>query len=102
MIVYNTTFHADDAFRQQFLDWVKSEFVPRALSSGTLSEPRLTKVLVTGDDNGSSYSLQFRAGSLDDLSRWYEEVGNDLMESLTKKFGNAVAGFSTLLEEVEL
>lgn len=69
---------------------------------GRLSEPRLTLVLNAEESDGRNYSLQFRASDVDTLRAWYEEVGDDLVEEMAKRFGHQVAGFSTLLEEVDL
>lgn len=103
MIIYNTTFHADKSIDKEFIEWIRREYIPKALAGGILAEPRLTRVFGHESDNGGqSYSLQFRAESLDGLSRWYESIGNSLVDSVAGKFGNAVAGFSTLLEEMEL
>ena len=71
-------------------------------STGGLSEPRLTLVLNAEESDGRNYSLQFRANDVDTLRAWYEEVGDDLVEEMAKRFGHQVAGFSTLLEEVDL
>ena len=79
MIVYNTTFHAHNDAVERFLEWLRAEYIPRATVDGRLSEPRLTLV---------------RA--------WYEDVGDNLVEEMAKRFGHQVAGFSTLLEEVDL
>ncbi len=102
MIVYNTTFHAHNDAVEQFLQWLREEYVPKAVGDGRLTEPRLTLVLNAEESDGKNYSLQFRATDMDTLRNWYEEVGDDLVEVMTTKFGQKVAGFSTLLEEVDL
>ena len=54
------------------------------------------------ESDGINYSLQFRSESTDVLRNWYEEVGDDLLVELSNTFGQKVAGFSTLLEEIDL
>lgn len=102
MIVYNTTFNAEEAIADEFIVWLKKEYVPKATKSGKLTDPRLTSVLSHDNGNGKNYSLQFRTESIDELDDWYKDCGYELVELLTKQFGNKVAGFSTLLEEMEL
>ena len=46
--------------------------------------------------------MQFTFNSLDDLDNWDKNKGLELNEALIKKFEDKVAGFSTLLEEIEL
>lgn len=102
MIVYNTTFHAHNDAVERFLEWLRAEYIPRAIVDGRLSEPRLTLVLNAEESDGRNYSLQFRASDVDTLRAWYEGVGDDLVEEMAKRFGHQVVGFSTLLEEVDL
>lgn len=85
-----------------FLNGSRGEYIPRATVDGRLSEPRLTLVLNAEESDGRNYSLQFRASDVDTLRAWYEEVGDDLVEEMAKRFGHQVVGFSTLLEEVDL
>lgn len=102
MIVYNTTFHAHKDESQRFVEWLRSDYVPAAVKDGRLTQPRLTLVLNAEASDGSNYSLQFYATDIDTLQQWYEQVGDGLLMRMTKIFGNSVAGFSTLLEEVAL
>ncbi len=102
MIVYNTTFHAHNDAVEQFLQWLRREYIPKAIGDGRLTDPRLTLVLNAEESDGKNYSLQFRAADVDTLRDWYEAVGDDLVEIMASKFGQKVAGFSTLLEEVDL
>ena len=102
MIVYNTTYHAHTSVNDDFLDWLRREYIPAATRDGRLTEPRLTVVLNAEADDGTNYSLQFRARSLDTLRAWYESGGDDLVVAMSQRFGHRVAGFSTLLEEMEL
>lgn len=102
MIVYNTTYHAHNAIAEEFLAWLKSNYIPKAVCDGRLAEPRLTTVMNAEESDGINYSLQFRSESTDVLRNWYEEVGDDLLVELSNTFGQKVAGFSTLLEEIDL
>lgn len=102
MIVYNTTYHAHNSVAEKFLVWLKDTYIPRALCDGRLIEPRLTTVMNAEESDGINYSLQFRSESVEVLRNWYEETGDDLVVELSKIFGQKVAGFSTLLEEIDL
>ena len=47
MIIYNTTFHADKSIDKEFIEWIRREYIPKALAGGILAEPRLTRVFDT-------------------------------------------------------
>lgn len=102
MLIYNTTYHTETSCCQEFIDWLRSEYIPTALQRGELSEPRIARILSQERDAGVSISLQFNVADLDMLSRWYEACGSVLIEAVQQKFGQRVAGFSTIMEQIDL
>lgn len=102
MIIYNTTYHVETAIASQFIAWLKDFYIPSATESKHLTQPQLTKILSAQEDEGESYSLQFKADSVVILESWYRNVGCKLVDSLTAKFGQKVVGFSTLMQTIEI
>ncbi|MCP9611180.1 DUF4286 family protein [Coprobacter tertius] len=98
MIIYNTTYQVDKETIDEFILWLKENYIPRAMIRGELSEPQLCKVITPDDYEGSSFSLQFHVKDTRILSLWYEKVGKILQEELVTCFGEKVVGFNTLLE----
>lgn len=102
MVVYNTTYHVADSHEREFIEWIRSCFIPRAVECGTLVRPQLA--LVMGREEGSdgnSYSLQFHVQSVDALEVWYRRTGAALVSELERQFGSHVAGFSTLMTVID-
>ncbi|MDR0430114.1 MAG: DUF4286 family protein [Tannerellaceae bacterium] len=99
MIVYNTTFHIDNDILDATLSYLKKTYIPKAIESGLLHSPCLHKVLHTAD-NGENYAIQFRTKNIDTLNYWLEKEGKTLHQSLLNLFGSKIAGFTTLLEEI--
>lgn len=102
MIVYNTTFHIDSKALEEALKYLKEEYIPRATASGFLHTPGLLRVMHTAEDEGVSYSVQFRVKNVDTLNFWLQHEGKTLQQGLVNRFGHQIAGFTTLLEEIEL
>lgn len=101
MIVYNTTFHIDNGVLEEGLTFLKEVYLPRAIESGFLLNPLLRRVLNTAEDEGMSFSVQFHVKNADTLNFWLENHGNILHQELVDRFGQKIAGFTTLLEEIE-
>lgn len=101
MIIYNTTFQVADADAAQFLQWLRSTYVPQAVASTQLTEPRLARVMASKDE-GRSYALQFTVPSLAVLQQWHRQVGRALQQQLVAEFGSRVVGFSTMMEIVDI
>lgn len=100
MIVYNTTFHIEKDCVEACLDYLKKEYIPCAMADGSLQQPCLRRVLFVQDE-GESYALQFHVDDVDTLNDWLEKEGHAMHKLLTDRFGHQVAGFTTLLEELD-
>lgn len=102
MIIFNTTFHAEDDVLDDYITFMKEVYIPRAAGSGFLHEPRFARIHSQHEESGSSYSLQFMVKNVDTLNHWFAMEGQTLQEEMTARFGNKALGFVTLLEEIEL
>lgn len=99
MIIYNVTSNIDKTVHDQWLIWIK-EHIPHVLSTGCFIEAKLTKVLVD-DDQGATYSIQYRAKSRQDLERYYSDFADTLRQDAVKRFGDKVLAFRTELEVID-
>lgn len=102
MIVYNTTFHVEKGIQHESLDYLRAEFIPKAIESGILNKPCLRKILHESEDEGVNFSVQFHVEDIETLNNWLQKEGQFLHKDLIDRFGSQIAGFSTLLEEIEL
>lgn len=101
MIVYNTTFHVAKEIEEEGLEYLKKIYIPQAMSSGFLMNPCLRRVMHTSPEDGVSFSVQFHVKNVDTLNFWLQKEGNALHKELVNRFGHQIAGFSTLLEDIE-
>jgi hypothetical protein len=101
MIIYHTTFHVDEDVVAESIAFLKQIYIPKATQSGLLHSPALHRVLQE-DEEGASISVQFRVEDQKTLHRWMQHEGVGIQRELVARFGNKVAGFSTLLDEIKL
>lgn len=102
MIIYNTTFHIASDILDEGTEFLKNEYIPSAIKDGALSNPRLCKIMFADTEDGESFSVQFHVKDIDTLNRWIEKEGKMLHHALGVRFKDKLAGFSTLLEEIEI
>lgn len=103
MYIYNTTFHVMNEVKDEFINWLKTEYVPKAISKRLLSNPQLALIMAKDkSDTGVNLALQFYVESIDDLDEWYKSPGRELVEAMTTKFSNKVGGFSTIMKLMEV
>lgn len=102
MVTINTTFHVDEEIKQDFMDYMRSKYIAGAVIDKKLISARLFRIHAQKVEGGISYSVQFAFDNLNDLDNWDKNKGLKLNKDLVDKFQDKVAGFSTLLEEIEL
>ena len=103
MIIYHTTFHLSNEVFLRGLDYLKSIYIPGAVRSGMLNNPRMMRVInEDADVNGVSLSIQFNVADMDVFNKWVRKEGVAMQKALAEKFSDEVAGFSTFLEEIDL
>ena len=98
MYIFNTTYHAETAVKDDFTAWLRQVYIPAATLCGRLTAPQLCRVIAGETSEGENFSLQFRVTDRRTLEVWYDKTGADLDLSMRKRFGNRVLGFNTLLE----
>lgn len=100
MLIYNTTFHAEDDVHDNFMIWLKESYIPEVEKYGVLRAPRLCRLL-SHHDEGTAYSLQWEVEDSACLHRWHLDQGKKFNDELIKLFNDRVIGFPTLMEIVE-
>ena len=101
MYLYNTSFHTESSIAETFVAWLKTIFIPEAMSSGLFSEASLGKILLEIEPGTSSYTLQLKDSELDRAREWNDTIGNSLRSVIIKKFGGKVVFFVTFIEIID-
>lgn len=101
MYLYNTSFHTESSIAETFVAWLKTIFIPEAMSSGLFSEASLGKILLEIEPGTSSYTLQLKASELDRAREWNDTIGNSLRSVIIKKFGGKVVFFVSFIEIID-
>lgn len=101
MIVYNTTFHIENGTQDEALEYLKKSYISKAIASGFLLQPCLRRVMQAESEEGVSFCVQFHVKNMDTLNYWLQNEGAALHKDLVNRFGHKIAGFSTLLEDID-
>lgn len=100
-MIHNTTYLVGKESEQRFLQWLRSNYIPAAIETGLVYDAKLMKVLTT-EEEGISYSLQFTSKDVRDLNTFKKGffASNEL--ELRSQFGERVLYFSTILKPCEI
>lgn len=100
MLIYNVTTGLDKEIEQEWLLWMQETHIPEVMGTHMFVGYKLFKVLTQDNEQSVSYAVQYSAQSLDQLERYLEKFAPSLREEVKKKFGDRLASFRTVLEEV--
>ena len=101
MYLYNVTVNVEDDVHDQWIDWMKSKHVPDVMATGCFVANRMLKVLSEIENNGTTYSLQYYFGKMEDYQRYQDKFVKGLQAEHTERFKDKYVAFRTLLEIIE-
>lgn len=103
MLIYNTSFHVDgEDHLSEFLQYMRDEYLPTALSGGYLRNPRFVRLLTNIGDGLLGYSLMMETDGVATLKSYKKEIEPDLDQKFVAKFGDRILRFSTTMTEITL
>ena len=100
MIIYNTTFSIPKELQNEFLDFIRDEYIPLSTKNNLIKEPRLTRVFSKDDDEDYSLLLNLKPIQLNSW-KWNKMYGRKLY-FCNEKIQTNILGFTTLLQPIEL
>jgi len=94
MHIYNITFNIEESVHQEWLQWMKEEYIPEMLATGKFSQALMSKVLVNEEMGGITYSVQYQTKDRKTLDLYYQEDAERLQKKLLR-FKDKVVYFNT-------
>ena len=98
MFILNITFLVSDHIEEKWLNWAKEIHIPFVTSSGQLTDPQLSRIWGESDQEGKSFSIQYKAKNMETLNEWHKQFGDAFSKQCEQTFNQEVLFFSTVLE----
>lgn len=96
MYIYNVTVNIDTAVHDDWLQWMKTVHIPDVLATGIFLDNRLCQVMVD-EEQGITYSIQYRLEKLEDLDRYQQEHAPRLQAEHSARYRDKFVAFRTIL-----
>ncbi len=100
MILYNITFNIELAIEQDWLQWVKTNYVPSIEATNLATDCRILKLLTEIDNGGATYALQCWFVSMETCTLFQDKHADTIQYEHYQQFKGCFVEFSTLLEEI--
>ncbi len=97
MVLYNITINIDREKEEEFIDWMKQEYLSRIMQTGLFYEKRFFRLLQEDSGDSVNFSAQFLAESMEDLEFFQSRYASLLSEIIKEKFGSQFVSWNTIL-----
>lgn len=98
MYLYNVTVNVDQDVEADWLEWMKSEHIPEVLATKRFYENKIFKLLHEPHNDGSTYSVQYFAETLEDVELYLTTEAPVLMQKLNLRYKDKHVAFRTVME----
>jgi len=98
MNIFNITYLVSDKVHDSWLEWIREEHIPFMLGSEYFTQPQVARVITSAKEEGTSFSVQFHVHDMHTLKLWNKEYSLLFKENCSRKFGDEVLFFTTVLE----
>jgi hypothetical protein len=100
MYIYNVTVNISQTAHDEWLKWMKEVHIADVMRTGCFVDSNMLKLLFV-EDEGHTYSIQYRFLDLSDLDTYQKQHAPRLQAETREKFKDHFAAFRTVLEEVD-
>jgi len=100
MILYNVTIKIDNDVEEEWLDWIKINYIKKVINTNLFFDFKLYRLLNDSDKDGSTYAIQFFANDLSEVETYLNNYAAEISEHHRQKFIHKHVAFMTLLESV--
>lgn len=100
MFIYNVTVNVSEDVHQDWLQWMKNVHIADVMKTGCFVDSQILKVLYVQDE-GHTYSIQYRFLEMADMERYQTEFSADLQAAHKNRFDEKYVAFRTILEVID-
>lgn len=100
MLIYNITFNIESRIHDQWLKWMKTNFIPIVLETKLPTAIKTLRLLTEVENGGNTYSFQLFFKEMEDYMSFEMNYKEQVLDRHNMLFRGKFVLFSTLLEEV--
>lgn len=102
MYTLNISFKVDHEIENDWLDWMKGNWLMKVSQSLEGSSYQLHSLIGHDDEQGKNFVLQYYVESSDLLNKYLRDDQSDLQQQIITRWGDRAVFFQTILKKVRL
>jgi len=98
--IYNVTVKVDHLIHDNWLDWMKSTYLPEVMDTGCFKRFQFVRLLEMEESDGLTYATQYYAEDLESCQSFIQQYEPALRKASFEKWGNSLMEFASLMQVV--
>tara|TARA_B100001250_G_C19032878_1_gene458285 strand:+ start:45 stop:353 length:309 start_codon:yes stop_codon:yes gene_type:complete len=100
MIIYNVTVSVEEAIKDEWLNWMRTEHIPEVMACGIFTKAQINHV-IEKIDSDNTFAIAYTCSSTKELHRYQMKFAAKLQQKHSVMFGNKAVAFRTLMQVIE-
>ncbi len=100
MFIFNITFNVESRISEQWVKWMKTNFIPLALETKLLKEIKVMRLLNEKENEDRTYAFQLHFKNMEDFIQFEMQHRERISDRYQMLFRGKLVEFTTLLQEV--
>lgn len=100
MYIYNVTSLVPTDIHSEWLNWMRTDHIPRVIATGLFSHHRILRLRDTDESDGVTYAVQYFCSSREAYDLYLSKHSTSLRRDATEKWSEGVVSFRTLMEVI--
>ena len=100
MYIYNVTSLVPTDIHSEWLDWMRTDHIPRVIATGLFPHHRILRLSGTDECDGVTCSVQDFCSSREAYDLYLSKHSSSLRREATEKWSEGVVSFRTLMEVI--
>ncbi len=100
MLLFNITFNVESRISEQWLKWMKSNFVPLAMDTKLPKDIKVLRLLNEKENEDRTYAFQLYFKTMEDFMAFEMQHRERISDRYLMLFRGKIVEFTTLLQEV--
>ena len=99
-LIYNVTVMIDHEVHDDWLEWMKKEYIPEMITKGGFEGFKLSKIIGGENEGGINYAIQYMVPAQNVLDRYLRSHAEELRMKHQMRYKDRFVAYRTIMEVI--
>ena len=101
MLLYNTTTKIEHGIHEEWVRWMREDYIPQVMECGVFEEYKFSRLLGVDESDGLTYALQLTVSSRPAFDIYQEKFAYDHQQLHDRRYKGNFVTFRSVLDVVQ-